>query len=117
MQIKSVDTLLNNILTLHCPTVARLYTNKKPATYIIYYFNDVSEKNYADDDAQGTSFYYHIDIYSKKDYLSLVEDIIKDLKKNGFEGIKITGESYESETGYYHISLEINYFKYESEEE
>lgn len=30
MQIKSVDTLLNNILTLHCPTVARLYTNKNP---------------------------------------------------------------------------------------
>lgn len=117
MQIKSVDTLLNNILTLHCPTVARLYTNKKTTTYIIYYFNDVSEKNYADDDAQGTSFYYHIDIYSKKDYISLVENITKDLKKNGFEGIKITGESYESETGYYHISLEINYFKYESEEE
>lgn len=72
MQIKSVDTLLNNILTLHCPTVARLYTNKKPTTYIIYYFNDVLEKNYADDDAQGTSFYYHIDIYSKKTIFHLL---------------------------------------------
>lgn len=117
MQIRKVDTLLKDTLVAHCPTVARLYTNKKPATFSTYQMLNAASRDYADDRAQGDEYYYRIDIYSKKDYLTLVENLIKDLKSKDFYGIEITSETYESELGYYHISIELYFFDYESEEE
>lgn len=117
MQIRKIDTLLKDTLTAHCPTVARLYTSKKPATFCTYQMLDVAADNYADDRELGSEYHYQLDIYSKKDYLTLVENLIKDLKSKDFYGIRITGETYESELGYYHISIELYFFEYESEEE
>ena len=116
MQIRKVDTLLRRILTTHFFVVARLYTKEKPSVYCTYQMLNVASKNYADDGAQGDEYYYRIDIYSKKDYLTLAENLIKDLKSKDFYGIEITGETYESELGYYHISIELYFFDYESEE-
>lgn len=116
MQIRSVDTLLKDTLATHCSTVARLYTSKKPATYCTYQILNTSPTGYADDRAQGDEYRYQVDIYSKKDYLTLVEDLIKNLKSKDFYGITITGETYESELGFYHISIELYFFEYESEE-
>ena len=109
MQIRSVDTLLKDTLATHCSTVARLYTSKKPVTYCTYQMLNAASRDYADG-AQGDEYYYRIDIYSKKDYLTLVENLIKDLKSKDFYGIEITSETYESELGYYHISIELYFF-------
>ena len=62
MQIRKVDTLLKDTLVAHCPTVARLYTSKKPATFSTYQMLNAASRDYADDGAQGDEYYYRIDI-------------------------------------------------------
>lgn len=119
MQLNRVSTLLNSILSAHCSNVARLYTAKKTQTFIVYHLVDTTQHNYSDDERQGTEYYYRIDIFSKKDYLTLVEEIVKSLEKNDFYGIKLNEEIFESETSYYHIPMDVYFFDnedYESEE-
>lgn len=117
MQIRSVDTLLKDTLATHCSTVARLYTTKKSQTFILYHLVDTAPQNYSDDARQGTEYYYRIDIFSKQDYLTLIEEIVKSLEENDFYGIKLNEEMIETETSYYHIPMDVYFFDNEDNDE
>lgn len=116
MRLNKVSTLLKSILSTRCSNVARLYTAKKTQTFIVYHLVDTTPQNYSDDKRQGTEYYYRIDIFSKKDYLTLVEEIVKSLEQNEFYGIKLNEETFETETSYYHIPMDVYFFDNEDNE-
>ena len=79
----------------------------KPSTYITYY--TMLEKNnaYADDEEVETDTTGTVDIFCKGNYKSLLADVKARLKIAGFTISSSGPEQYESDTGYYHVPIDI----------
>lgn len=60
-----------------------------------------------DDDLLGYIEYYDFDVYAKGNYLSIVDQLKTTLKTAGFvfQPSRSSEDMYESDTGYYHITL------------
>lgn len=82
------------------------YTGKS-TTYITYQEiqNDTSFS--ADNELQAYVTYYDFDIYSKGNYLNIIESVREILKANGWEWqpSMTSQDLYEEDTGYYHKTL------------
>lgn len=87
--------------------VSFLVYNGKATTYVTYQQIHADDALGADDDIVAYVDYYDFDIYSKGNYISIVEAIKSILKANGFtwQPIKSSGDFYEPDTGYYHKTL------------
>lgn len=76
-------------------------------TYITY--NEIQENNSlsADDGILNYVSYYDFDIYSKGNYLKIVECVKEILTQNGFiwQPSMTSADLYEDDTGYYHKTL------------
>lgn len=78
-----------------------------PAAYITYYTVLEKDSVYADDDAIEADTTASVDVFCKGNYKSLLTDVKARLKTAGFT-IQSTGpEQYESNTGYYHVPIDI----------
>lgn len=107
----NVDSLLKQtLLTLGVP-VERLKYGGKDKTFITYQLVVGREVHFADDENEAEEFTYRVDIYSKVDYISLLNSMKTALKAAGFFGLVIDPEVYENDTGYYHIPVEIKYLE------
>jgi len=82
------------------------YTGKS-TTYITYQEIQEDTSFSADDDLQAYVTYYDFDIYSKSNYLNIIESVKKVLKDNGWEWqpSMTSQDLYEDDTGYYHKTL------------
>lgn len=82
------------------------YTGKS-TTYIVYLREDTDNSLSGDDEILGYVEYYDFDIYSKGNYLNIVESVKQIMKQNGFmwQPSKTSSDMYEDDTGYYHITL------------
>lgn len=89
--------------------VARLYYRGKASTYFTYQLILGAPTGYADDDNTATESTWRVDLYSQKNYAALLKKAIQTLKDAGFYGITVEAELYETETGYYHVPIEIKY--------
>lgn len=49
--------------------------------------------------------------YSKTDYIDILQRLKTALKAAGFYAITIDAETYEQDTGYYHVPVEIKYME------
>ena len=60
-----------------------------------------------DDTLLGYADYYDFDVYSKGNYLNIIESIKEVLTANGFvwQPSKSSMDMYEPDTGYYHKTL------------
>lgn len=87
--------------------VAFLRYRGKETTYITY--QEIQEDNSfsADDDLQAYVTYYDFDIYSKSNYLTIMESVKEILKANGWiwQPSMTSQDLYEDDTGYYHKTL------------
>ena len=82
------------------------YTGKG-ATYVTYQQTDSNDPFSGDDELQNYVDFYDFDIYSKSNYIAIVEGIKTTLTNNGFrwQPARSSGDMYEDDTGYYHKTL------------
>ena len=76
-------------------------------TYITFMESDKDNSFSGDDELLGYVSYYDIDIYSKGNYLEIIEKVKEVLKDNGwtYQPSRDSGDLYEDDTGYYHKTL------------
>lgn len=82
------------------------YTGKE-TTYITYQEIQDDTSFSADDELQAYVTYYDFDIYSKGNYLNIIESVKEILKANGwrYQPSMTSQDLYEDDTGYYHKTL------------
>lgn len=87
--------------------VAFLYYEGHGETYITYMQQDADNSISGDDDLIGYVDFYDFDVYSKGNYLRVIESVKNILHENGFvwQPSRTSGDMYEVETGYYHKTL------------
>lgn len=75
--------------------------------YIVYMQQDMDNSISGDDDLIGYVDYYDFDVYSKGNYIQIIESVKALLKQNGFvwQPSRSSQDMYEVETGYYHKTL------------
>jgi hypothetical protein len=87
--------------------VAYLRYTGKATTYITYQEIQDDTSFSADDELQAYVRYYDFDIYSKSNYLAIIESVKEILKANGWrwQPSMTSQDLYEDDTGYYHKTL------------
>lgn len=87
--------------------VAFLRYNGKSTTYITYQQTDAADPLTGDDELQNYLDFYDFDVYSKGNYLPIIEAVKTTLRNNGFrwQPTRSSGDLYEDDTGYYHKTL------------
>ena len=96
--------------------VSFLRYDGKKTTYVTYEQIYIDNSFSGDNELLGYVDYYDFDIYSKGNYVDLIEEIKSKLIENGFtwQPSKSSGDMYEYDTGYVHKTL---CFAIEREEE
>ena len=91
--------------------------NGKSTTYITYMYYDSNNSYSGDDELLGWVDYYDFDIYSKGNYLNIIESVKSVMKQNGFmfQPSRSSSDMYEPDTGYYHRTLSFAIEKQENE--
>jgi hypothetical protein len=81
--------------------------NGKSTTYITYMYYDSDNSFSGDDELLGWVDYYDFDIYSKGNYLNIIESVKSVMKQNGFmfQPSRSSHDMYEADTGYFHRTL------------
>ena len=84
-----------------------LYYKGHGEPYITYMQQDADQSLSGDDDLIGYVDYYDFDVYSKGNFLNIIESVKQILKENGFvwQPSRSSQEFYENDTGYYHKTL------------
>lgn len=83
--------------------------------YVVYMQQDAAGSLSGDDELIGYVDYYDFDVYSKGNFLKIVESIKTLLKNNNFvwQPSRSSQDMYETDTGYYHKTLNFAYLKEE----
>lgn len=75
--------------------------------YVVFSREDDANTLSADDALQAWVTYYDFDIYSKSNYLSIVQAVRDRLEEAGWtwQPSRSNFDNFEQETGYYHVTL------------
>lgn len=84
--------------------------------YVVYMQQDADGSLSGDDDLIGYVDYYDFDVYAKGNYLAIADELKRILKENGFvwQPSRSSSDMYETDTGYYHKTLNFAYLKEEN---
>ena len=84
-------------------------------TYITYMNQDMDGSLTGDDDLLGYVEFYDFDIYSKENCSKVIDEMRKILEENGFvwQVSRSSMDMYETDTGYYHKTLNFAIYKQE----
>lgn len=110
--IDNPNTLIEQILAnfevggVSIPVAFLRYTGKS-TTYVTYQQTDAQNPLNGDDELENYIDFYDFDIYSKSNYIPIVEALKTILKANGFvwQPTRSSGDMFEDDTGYYHKTL------------
>lgn len=96
--------------------VAYMFYEGHGEPYIVYMQQDADGSLSGDDDLIGYVDYYDFDVYAKGNYLNIVKALKAVLKENGFvwQPSRSSSDMYETDTGYYHKTLNFAYLKEEN---
>lgn len=83
-------------------------TRSNNTTYITFFFYNEKGALYLDDDEKETRYSLQVDIWSKEDYISTVDQVKKLLKSVGFVRTFAT-DFYEKDTQIYHKVLRFSF--------
>ena len=91
--------------------------NGKSTTYITYMYYDSNNSYSGDNELLGWVDYYDFDIYSKGNYLNIIESVKSVMKQNGFmfQPSRSSADMYEYDTGYFHRTLSFAIERQENE--
>ena len=95
--------------------VAYMYYEGHGEPYVIYMQQDADKSLSADDELVGYVDYYDFDVYAKGNYQAIVAELKAILKDNGFiwQPSRTSQDMYETDTRYYHKTLNFAYLKEE----
>lgn len=81
--------------------------------YVVYMQQDADGSLSADDKLQGYVDYYDFDVYSKGNFLKIIESVKAVLEANNFvwQPSRSSQDFFEVDTGYYHKTLNFAYLK------
>lgn len=98
-----IETLLSDFEV----PVAFLHYRGTEETYIVYTQTDKDGSFAGEDKLQGYIVYYDFDVYSKGNYLSLIQDIRDIFEGAGwtYQPSRDSADQYEVDTGYYHKTI------------
>ena len=84
--------------------------------YVVYMQQDADNSLSGDDELIGYVDYYDFDVYAKGNYFAIVESVKAILKENGFvwQPSRSSQDMYETDTKYYHKTLNFAYLKEEN---
>lgn len=103
-----IETLFNNFTVngVAIP-VSLIYYEGHGEPYVVYRQYDKDNSYSSDDEIAGFVTYYDFDVYSKGNFLSIVEAVKKILKNAGWtwQPRRDSPDLYETDTGYYHKTL------------
>lgn len=87
--------------------VAFLYYEGHDQPYITYMQQDADNSLSGDDDLIGYVDFYDFDVYSKGNFMRIIESVKQHLKQNGFvwQPSRTSEDMFEVDTGYYHKTL------------
>lgn len=96
--------------------VSYMYYEGHGGPYITYMQQDTNNSISGDDELIGYVMYYDFDVYSKGNYLNIIEELKEKLKENNFiwQPSRSSQDMYEVETGYYHKTLNFAIYKEEN---
>lgn len=89
--------------------IAFLSYTGKADTYLTYYTWQEQPENFFDDEYHTEITYGTIDIFSKSNFKGVLKQVKNKLKQNGFIWTDNGPESFESDTGYYHVPVNFYY--------
>lgn len=73
--------------------------------YLTYYTWLEKPENFYDDENHSEIAYGTIDIFSKSNFKNTLQAVKSKLKENGFTWTDNGPETYEQDTGYYHVPV------------
>lgn len=96
--------------------VSFMYYEGHGEPYIVYMEQDADSSYSGDDELLGYVTYYDFDVYSQGNYLKVIETLKDKLKENGFiwQPSRSSIDMYETDTGYYHKTMNFAYMKGEN---
>ena len=107
----NVDSVLKALLESLGHPAARLYYAGKAETYYTFQLIFSGDDAFRDDAATATTYTYRIDLFSRSDYIDLLEKTRAALKMAGWHAVEVSAEQYEDDTGYYHVSIDAEIMK------
>lgn len=113
-----IETLFQNFTVDNVKIpVSFMRYNGRSTTYITYMYYDSNNSYSGDNELLGWVDYYDFDIYSKGNYLNIIESVKSLLKQNGFmfQPSRSSRDMYEDDTGYYHRTLSFAIERQENE--
>lgn len=113
---KLIEQIFNNFTVdgVKIPVVW-LYNEGHEDTYIVYMEQDMDSSLTGDDTLLAYVDFYDFDVYSKGNYFKVIEEMKKILTQNGFvwQVSRSSQDMYETDTGYYHKTLNFAIYKQE----
>ena len=96
--------------------VAYMRYNGHESTYVTWMQYDMDNSYSGDDDLLGYVGYYDFDVFSKGNFLNVIEQIKKIMKDNDFvfQPSRCSPDMFEDDTGYYHKTLSFAIFEQEA---
>lgn len=87
--------------------VSFLFYNGHSDKYVVYMQTDADNSFSGDDDLLGYVDYYDFDVYAKGNFMRIIERVKELLKQNNFvwQPSRSSADMYETDTGYYHKTL------------
>lgn len=73
--------------------------------YVVYYNDGNTPCYYSDDDVVYSNNELEFNVYTKGNYLKIVEKIKEIMKKNGYNWLGDNGDLYETDTKYHHFVI------------
>jgi hypothetical protein len=105
--------IIDTLKPIGVPVAFQTYSGTA-TTYITFFeYNQFSALN-ADDEEQQTAHFIQVDVWSKGDYTSIVQQVKDRLKEAGFRRTTET-DLYEPETKIYHKVLRFSYVQEKEE--
>lgn len=101
--------IIDALKPLNIPVSFQRYTGKED-TYITFHEYFANGEEFEDDEEALTAHYIQVDIWSKTDYTSLVENVRELLQSVGFKRLNET-DLYEDDTKIYHKGLKFYYLE------
>ena len=87
--------------------VSFMYYEGHGEPYVVYMGQDMNNSLSGDDELIGYVDYYDFDVYSRGNYLNIIESLKDVLESNGFvwQPSRSSQDFFETDTGYYHKTL------------
>lgn len=101
--------IIDTLKPLNIPVNFQKYTGTV-STYITFFNYLTQGEEFSDDQEIGTGHYIQVDVWSKGDYTTLVEEVKRLLREAGFIR-KSEIDLYETDTQFYHKGLRFFYLR------